>query len=280
MTALQLIYNYLFDDYYKQISRTMNRFRSLNNSFILIILSLALFGCSNSLSELSTGPSTSTPNLKTEIIQPTKMKNSENFEFPPPIDPAMQYLFYLHGKIIEDQGIPAISPVFGEYQYETILKTLSSFGFAVISEIRSKDTDSIEYAKNISSQIKALINAGVPPGNITVVGASKGAGITIFVSNFLHNEEVNFVLMGICSTETAEIIRTDKIYLVGNVLSIYETSDELAGSCQDIFSSSFGERISRSDEVVLTTGLGHGFLYQPLDDWINPVVEWAKINKN
>lgn len=258
----------------------MNRFQIQKITYILIILSLVLFGCSSSLSKSSTVSSTSTPTLKPAIIQPTRTKKPDIYEFPPPIDPAMQYLFYLHGKIIEDQGIPAISPVFGEYQYETILKTLSSFGFAVISEIRSKDTDSIEYAKNISSQIKALINAGVPPGNITVAGASKGAGITIFVSHFLHNEEVNFVLMGICSEETSEIIRTDKIYLVGNVLSIYETSDELAGSCQDIFLSSFGERISRYDEVVLNTGLGHGFLYQPLDEWINPVVEWARINEN
>jgi CubicO group peptidase (beta-lactamase class C family) len=43
------------------------------------------------------------------------------YTFPETIDPAGQYLFYLHGKIIEDQGIPAVSEEFGEYEYEAIL---------------------------------------------------------------------------------------------------------------------------------------------------------------
>jgi hypothetical protein len=30
-------------------------------------------------------------------------------------------MFCLHGKIIEDQGLAAISPEYGEYQYEEIL---------------------------------------------------------------------------------------------------------------------------------------------------------------
>jgi hypothetical protein len=28
-------------------------------------------------------------------------------------------------------------------------------------------------------------------------------------------------------------------------------------------------------EIVLATGLGHGFLYRPLPEWVDPVVEWA-----
>ena len=43
------------------------------------------------------------------------------YAFPATIDPDADYLFYLHGKIIEDQGLPAISPDYGEYQYLAIL---------------------------------------------------------------------------------------------------------------------------------------------------------------
>lgn len=25
----------------------------------------------------------------------------------------------------------------------------------------------------------------------------------------------------------------------------------------------------------LTTGFGHGIRYRPLDDWVNPLLEWA-----
>ena len=28
-------------------------------------------------------------------------------------------------------------------------------------------------------------------------------------------------------------------------------------------------------EIVLHTGLGHGFLYRPLPEWVDPVTEWA-----
>jgi acetyl esterase/lipase len=37
----------------------------------------------------------------------------------------------------------------------------------------------------------------VPPQNITVVGASKGAGITVLISHLLKNKEANFVPMAI-----------------------------------------------------------------------------------
>ena len=121
-----------------------------------------------------------------------------DYEFPDSIEPAKQYLFYLHGKIIEDQGIPALSPDFGEYEYEAILERLNGYGFVVISEQRPKNTDGVNYARKVAEQITALLDAGVPAKNITVIGASKGAGITIFVSHFLENEEINFVIMAIC----------------------------------------------------------------------------------
>src|SRR5574342_264812 len=120
------------------------------------------------------------------------------YAFPNSIDATKRYMFYLHGKIIEDQGIPAISPQYGEYEYEAILERLSGYGFILISEPRSKNTDGVEYATRITEQIATLLNAGVPAKNITVVGASKGAGIAIYVSHFLENQEVNFVIMAIC----------------------------------------------------------------------------------
>jgi len=59
------------------------------------------------------------------------------------------------------------------------------------------------------------------------------------------------------------------------VLSIYDSVDEYGGSCQDLFTYSDGKGIGRYDELVLNIGTGHGILYQPLDEWITPVVEWA-----
>jgi hypothetical protein len=211
--------------------------------------------------------------VATEQTSPTP--NLSGYAFPDSIDPAKQYLFYLHGKIIENQGIPAISPDYGEYEYEAILEKLSRYGFVVISEQRHKNADGVKYARIYSKQVTTLLDAGVPAKNITVVGASKGAGIAIYVSHFLENEEINYVLLGICHPDVVEALKRDQIHLFGNILAIYDSTDEYAGSCQELFSFSEGKGISRHDEIVLEIGTGHGVLYQPLDAWIIPTVEWA-----
>ena len=201
-----------------------------------------------------------------------------SYEFPETIDPSKRYLFYLHGKIIEDQGLAAVSPEYGEYEFEAILEELSRHGFLLIGEIRAQNTDPEEYARKVADQAAALLDAGVPPGNISVVGASKGAGITIFVSNQLKNKEINYVLLAICHPDQVRHFIKEEIYLVGNVLSIYDSNDQFAGTCQDLFSYSESNGIGKFDEIVLDVGTGHGILYQPIDEWILPTVRWADLN--
>jgi len=221
---------------------------------------------------------TITSTAEAPVTQPSIASKSTDYGFPDSIEPAKRYLFYLHGKIIEDQGIPAISPDYGEYEYKAILERLSGYGFIVISEQRAKNTDGLEYARKIQEQVTMLLDAGVPATNITVVGASKGAGIAVYVSHFLENDEVNYVIMAICHPDNVEGFLQDQIFLVGNVLSIYDSSDKLAGSCQELFSFSEGKGISSHDEVILNVGTGHGILYKPLEEWILPTVAWANNN--
>ncbi|MBT3339083.1 MAG: hypothetical protein HN855_03205 [Anaerolineae bacterium] len=199
-----------------------------------------------------------------------------NTSFPSEIDPDARYLFYLHGKIIEDQGLPAISPEYGEYQYHNILKTFAKHDFVIISEEREKDTDGVAYAKAVEQQIKDLLEAGVPARNITVVGASKGSYIAIFTSYFLKESEVKFVLLGSCSPSETQNLIDMNIHLYGNILSIYDFTDPYAGSCNELFSFSEGKGIDDYNEIVLDIGTGHGILYQPLDEWVLPTLNWAK----
>lgn len=253
---------------------------------IVILLAAGITGCKSAQSETTNSYplaiSETAPILPTHSIvptftpaQPTPAFDVSDYAFPDSINPAGQYMFYLHGKIIEDQGIPAISPDYGEYEYREILESLSGYGFAVISEPRPVNTDSLEYARRVIEQVTDLLDAGVPAHNITVVGASKGAGIAILVSHYLGNTNVNYVLLAICAPATVEQLIQDQIFLYGNVLSIYDSADELAGSCQGLFSFSEGKGISRHDELILNVGTGHGILYKPLDEWITPTIEWA-----
>ena len=114
-------------------------------------------------------------------------------------------LFLIEYTFPEDQGIPAVSPDYSEYKYEAILERLTSFGFTVISEQRTKNTDGMKYAERVADQVRELLNADVPAKNITVVGASKGGWITIAASNYLANKELNFVVMGVCDPENIQL---------------------------------------------------------------------------
>lgn len=255
--------------------------------FMLIML-LCLVGCQTA--PTGTGAEAVRTQAETSTAQviriPTKSEGAPpaqttataslaDYAFPEQIDPAQRYLFYLHGKIIEDQGLPAVSPDFGEYEYAAILHRLTEHGFRVISEQRPKDTDPWKYAQRVAGQVNALLDAGVPAENINVVGASKGAGIAIFVSNQVKNEQVNYVPMAICTPDTvAELIQA-QVVLYGNVFSVYDSADQYAGSCAELFENSQGKGLARHEEIVLDLGMGHGILYQPMDEWVNPVVEWV-----
>ena len=232
-----------------------------------------------------TGCVTMTPVAASEMPAPmatprspaasTVISELSAYEFPASIDPSKQYLFYLHGKIIEDHGIPAISPDYGEYEYTAILKKFTDYDFVVISEQRPKNTDGMKYAERVAGQAARLLRAGVPAKNITIVGASKGAAIAMAVSYLLRNEEVNFVIMGTCYPDTIKDFKQNEMFLYGNVLAIYDSVDEFAGSCQELFALSEGRGLARHDEIVLHIGTGHGILYKPLDEWLIPAVEWA-----
>ena len=185
-------------------------------------------------------------------------------DIPPSVDANAKYLFYLHGRIIEEQGINAVSPTFGAYEYERILQTFVEKGFIVISEPRPKGTEIEKYAAHVARQIKTLLQAGVPPRKITVVGASKGGGIAGATSAQLKNRDINFVLLAACSNSE----------LYGNILSIWDYRDDTgAATCNRTYAQAPG--VNKHKEAELKLGLGHGLLYRPLKEWVDLVVEWA-----
>lgn len=187
-----------------------------------------------------------------------------------------KYIFYLHSRIIEDGGIRAFSEKYGIYEYEKILESLSGNDFYVISEPRPKNTNVIEYAKIVSSQIDSLLNSNVPIKNITVIGASKGAGIAIVVSNILKKSELKFVLLAICNDDMANYWIENDIKLWGRVLYIYDFKDEIAGSCKKYLNVLKSDGLIEYNEIEVKLGLGHGLLYSPLKEWILPALSWVQ----
>ncbi|MFQ5708631.1 MAG: hypothetical protein ACE5HO_14340 [bacterium] len=186
-----------------------------------------------------------------------------------------RYLFYLHGGIIQSQGINAVSPYWGRYEYTSILDTLRSYGYHVISDARPKDTDLLQYAAKVSKEIGTLLKSGVTPENIIVVGASMGAGITIDISIRVKNSKIKYAVLGICREASwksyLEHYSDNEIELCGDFLSIYETSDSY-GSCESYFKDR--HCISGFKEIKLNMNNGHGFLYKPYKEWVHPLVKW------
>jgi len=196
-------------------------------------------------------------------------------DLPAVIDPGSNYLFYLHGRIVEDKGLRPESPRFGIYEYEAILDSLAARGFIVISEPRERGTKPPEYARKVVTQIQTLLAKGVPPESISVVGFSKGGGIAIAASTFLQNDQVNFVLLAACG---GWIFNSENPpNLSGRILSIRELSDNIVGSCQRAFDSSTAK--PESHEIELDLGGGHGVFFRPIPEWLEPTVEWLS-NQN
>lgn len=188
-------------------------------------------------------------------------------------DTPQKFLFYLHGAIVQEQGINAFSEDFGRYEYVAILDTLKKYGYEVISEARPKGTEIIEYAKKVSNQIDSLMRRGVSPKNIIIVGASQGAYITVEVAYMQKNDKIQYAIMGLCNEYNLKFFAKYKEALCGNWLSIYESSDQKR-SCQQLLGSVRCK--TGFKEVELHLGNGHGFIYKPHKEWVHPLITWIE----
>jgi D-alanyl-D-alanine carboxypeptidase len=185
---------------------------------------------------------------------------------------AQKYIFFLHNRFLEMEGINGINPDYGTVEYNDIIKSFMSGGFQVISELRPNNTDMRTYAAKVVRQVDSLIGKGVQPSDITVIGTSKGGYIAQIVSSTMKNPKLNFVFIGSCT----EVEAGSGIHFCGNVLSIYESTDKEYGqSCEKIRNSSTLS-VPHYREIKLKTGSMHGFLYKALPAWIRPSIQWAK----
>jgi len=219
----------------------------------LIILSLVLaVGCGGGASDSSDRP---TPGSTSE----------------PQLTP-QRYLIYLHGKIIEDQGPRPTHPRFGIYEYQEILDTFGAAGFEALSELRPPGSRPPDVARTTASEVRQLLDRGVPAGDISVVGFSKGGAIAVLTALELENPQINFVFIACCGPWLDDVFKSPDQKISGRMLSIYEASDTI-GSCGALFEHASAD--STTAEVELNLGNGHGAFYRPHPEWIDPVIRWA-----
>ena len=189
--------------------------------------------------------------------------------------PDPDYIFFLHNKFLEENALDALHIEYGKSAYNEILDTFRKDGFVVFSEKRPAKTDVRKYALKVISQIDSLLNVGVKANHITIIGTSKGGYIAQYISTYMANPDLNFVFIG--SFRNADITNYPEINFCGNILTIYEKSDEYGVSALKRKENST-LKINHFKEIELTTNLKHGFLYRNLDLWVNPCKMWARRN--
>jgi hypothetical protein len=117
----------------------------------------------------------------------------------------------------------------------------------------------------------------VTPSHITLVGFSRGGQLTARASSKLRDVGINTAILAICvNGDYGGSAANPPLVLGGNVLSIYETSDEV-GSCDKL-----GHRgaLASFEEVAISTGQRHGAFFEPRAEWMKPLKDWiARTNR-
>lgn len=187
-----------------------------------------------------------------------------------------QYVFFLHNKFLEDHSFTEKHPQYGIAEYGPIINKLRKKNTVVISEKRQPNTDPKVYARKIIAQIDSLKSKGIPYRNMTIVGTSQGGYIAQYVSYYSKNAELKFVIIG--SSFKDDSLNEDKDFrFYGKILSITEKSDDgyILLSSQNRY---LNAHLRTFKEIELNTGLHHGFLFKPMDQWINPTLQWIHMN--
>lgn len=187
-----------------------------------------------------------------------------------------KYVFFLHNKFLEVHPLNELHPKYGPAAYTAILEKLQSTNSVILSEKRKPGTDPKIYTKKLILKIDSLHNGGVPYDHISIVGTSQGGYIAQYISYYAKNPDLKFVFIG-SSFKNDSMNEDRKFQLYGKILSINEKSDVGA----ELLSRQL--RFKNSDlksfkEIILNTGLEHGFLFRALDEWIMPTKAWINSN--
>ena len=198
-------------------------------------------------------------------------------QFPSDIHASERYVIFSHGLIAEGDDPRPVSPKYGVYDFPRIKDSLfTNGGFNLIAVQRKKGVEFENHVNQLETWVHRLLDAGVQPSRVTLVGFSRGGQITALASGHLASLGINTAILAICTDGDFAVDSGPAIILGGNFLSIYETSDEL-GSCSKLAGRS---HLRSFKEVAISTGKAHGAFFEPRPEWIGPLKAWiAKTNR-
>lgn len=181
---------------------------------------------------------------------------------PEQVNKNAKYFFFGHGS-----GLYKSYADRARENWQDKVKAIEELGFVMITEEREKGNDN-DYAFKIADWIDALMKKGVPAKNIYVGGFSRGARLSITVSDIVSNNEVNYFLLAGCypKDEFGDDIK-------GRILSVYDSGDDLFDACANYITLN---KDITFKEVTVDSGFEHGMGSSVRDEWMKPLLAWLK----
>ncbi len=181
---------------------------------------------------------------------------------------AEDLVIYLHNAWYEKHKGGEPHPKFGVYDMDGIKAALGQEVSFEAPE-RAAGLSPSAAAEALVNRLEDKIAQGRDPWTVKVIGASKGAYIAMLASELMRKPAVRWVLVGGCNPKR---LRGREPELTGRVLSIYETSDTVAGPCPT------GTPLTRSTQsfrqISINAGTNHGFLFTADPAWVGPAKDW------
>ena len=143
-------------------------------------------------------------------------------------------------------------------------------GFSVQVMAQADESDK-EYILRVRDEIRGMIDRGVDPSAITVLGSGRGSPVTALVSVATGNRHVNYVLLGRCDENLAA---NTNFRMSGRVLGLRDAGDRSSGSCRPLWRQS--PKVTDRRDLVVHTGMGAALFDAPHEAWMAPVSAWSE----
>jgi len=153
--------------------------------------------------------------------------------------------------------------------HAAIVQAFEDQGFEV-STFAYAGESRLAYAHRIADEVRAMMDKGVAPEEINVVGAGTGSKIATLTSALVGNRHVNYALLGACDPAMKA---NYNFRMSGRVLGIHDANDSTSLSCRSLWGDS--PKVSERQELVLNSGHGSALFHEPRKEWLQPVSEWA-----
>ena len=197
---------------------------------------------------------------------------------PEDVDPAARYVFYLADEMVTPANPEPRHPEYGTYQYLQIANQLLAAGFSVVSRPRETNEHPYLVAEEVADQVQRLLDAGVPAPHIGIMGAGKGAAITVLAASRLSHPGLQVVVLSLCNDAFMDFWIANKELLSGNVLSVYAEGTPDRTSCRRYLEHCAGVNVRMHREIALPASAGPAFHFRASGDWLLPAIEWLRGN--